>query len=58
MLQLLTRMLVDRQNTVYQEISAFIKDSREKISRSKIFTVWDFHENLTRGENMEEYGRD
>ena len=33
-----------------------IKGSREKISRSKIFTVWAFHENLTRGENVEEYG--
>ena len=32
-----------------------IKGSREKISRSKIFAVWAFHENLTRGENIEEY---
>jgi len=24
----------------------------------KIFAVWAFHENLTRGENVEEYGRD
>jgi len=32
------------------------KGSREKISRSKIFAVWAFHENLTRGENVEEYG--
>ena len=35
-----------------------IKGSCEKISRSKIFAVWAFHENLTRGENVEEYGRD
>ena len=35
-----------------------IKGSREKISRSKIFAVWAFHENLTHGENVEEYGRD
>ena len=35
-----------------------IKSSREKNSQSKIFAVWAFHENLTRGENMEEYGRD
>ena len=36
-----------------------IKGSRERISRSKIFAVWAFHENLTHGENMEEeYGRD
>jgi len=35
-----------------------IKGSREKISRSKIFAVWAFHENLTRGEKVEEYGRD
>ena len=34
-----------------------IKGSREKNSRSKIFVVWAFHENLTRGENVEEYGR-
>jgi len=35
-----------------------IKGSREKISRSKIFAVWAFHENITRGENVEEYGGD
>ena len=35
-----------------------IKGSREKFSRSKIFALWAFHENLTRGENVEEYGRD
>ena len=34
-----------------------IKGSREKISQSKIFAVWAFHENLTCGENVE-YGRD
>jgi len=34
------------------------KGSREKISRSLIFAVWAFHENLTRGEKVEEYGRD
>jgi len=34
------------------------KDSREKISWSKIFVLWAFHENLTLGENMEEYERD
>ena len=30
----------------------------KKNSQSKIFAVWAFHENLTRGENVEEYGRD
>ena len=35
-----------------------IKGSREKILRSKIFALWAFRENLTRGANMEEYGRD
>jgi len=35
-----------------------IKGSHEKVSQSKIFALWTFHENLTRGENVEEYGRD
>ena len=35
-----------------------IKGSREKISQSKIFVLWGFHETLTCGENVEEYGRD
>ena len=35
-----------------------MKGSREKNSRSKFFVVWAFNENLTRGENVEEYGRD
>jgi len=35
-----------------------IKGSHEKISLSNIFAPWAFRENLTRGENMEEYGRD
>ena len=30
-----------------------IKVHVKKISRSKIFALWDFHENLTRGKNME-----
>ena len=29
---------------------------REKISRNKIFVLWAFHENLTRGENVEDTG--
>ena len=35
-----------------------IKGSREKISRSNIFAVWAFNGNLTRGEIVEENGRD
>jgi len=35
-----------------------IKGSHEKISLSKSFALWAFHENITHGENMEEYGRD
>jgi len=48
------------EHTIYRISGNFrvIKGSREKISRSNIFVVWAFHENLTRGEIVEENGRD